>query len=69
MYTPAICLLVTGVILLIFNSYLFFRDYKEQLSYPSQKKKNLYLNGVVLLETMGVIVLGVVYLFMINNQL
>ncbi|EGO2801368.1 MULTISPECIES: hypothetical protein [Enterococcus] len=69
MYTPAICLLVTGMILLILNSYLFFRDYKEQLSYPPQKKKNLYLNGVVLLETMGVIVLGVVYLFMINNQL
>lgn len=68
MYVPAICLLVIGIVFLILNLILFFKDYKDTIVYPKKRKK-LYANGLVLLATIGLIVLATVYLFMINNQL
>lgn len=68
MYTLAICLLVVGIILLASNILLFFNDYKETITAPS-KKKMLYVNGIVLLSSLGVVILSTVYIFMINNQL
>ena len=68
MYSLPICLLVVGILLLIVNSLLFFNDYKATLT-NSMKKSRLYVNGIVLLSSVGVIVLSTVYIFMINNQL
>lgn len=68
MYVPAICLLALGIVFLILNLILFFRDYKDTIIDPKKRKK-LYVNGVVLLSTISLIVLATVYLFMINNQL
>lgn len=68
MYTIAICLLIVGILLLGLNLLLFFNDYKETITVPS-KKKMLYVNGIVLLASLGVVILSTVYIFMINNQL
>ncbi|HAP3574441.1 TPA: hypothetical protein IUD81_002679 [Enterococcus faecalis] len=68
MYNLPICLLVVGIVLLVLNSLLFFNDYKATLM-KTLKKSRLYVNGVVLLSSVGVIILSVVYIFMINNQL
>lgn len=68
MYNLPICLLVVGTILLGLNSLLFFNDYKAILT-KSIKKSQLYVNGLVLLSSVGVIILSIVYIFMINNQL
>lgn len=68
MYTPAICILVIGVVLLILNVVIFFGDYKESIAYPIRRKK-LYWNGAIIFSTIGMIVLGTIYIFMINNQL
>ncbi|MBO1106623.1 hypothetical protein FQT01_15240 [Enterococcus faecalis] len=68
MYSLPICLLVVGILLLVLNSLLFFNDYKATLT-NSLKKNRLYVNGFVLLSSVGVIVLSTVYIFMINSQL
>lgn len=68
MYSLPICLLVVGTILLGLNSLLFFNDYKAILT-KSIKKNQLYVNGLALLSSVGVIILSIVYIFMINNQL
>lgn len=68
MYSLPICLLIVGIILLVLNSLLFFSDYKATLT-KSIKKSQLYVNGIVLLSSVGVIVLSIVYIFMINSQL
>ncbi len=68
MYTPAIFILILGIVLLILNIVLFFGDYKETIAYPVRRKK-LYLNGIIILSTIGMLVLGTIYIFMINNQL
>ncbi|HGF7960119.1 TPA: hypothetical protein QFC75_002421 [Enterococcus faecium] len=68
MYTSAICFLIVGIVLLALNILLFFNDYKATITVPS-KKNMLYVNGIVLLSSLGVVVLSTVYIFMINNQL
>lgn len=68
MYTPAICLIILGVILLILNILLFFDEYKKTIGNPKKRKK-LAINICVLVSTIGLIILGTIYLFMINNQL
>lgn len=68
MYTLAICLLIVGIVLLALNILLFFNDYKAAIMVPS-KKKMLYVNGIVLLFSLGVVILSTVYIFMIANQL
>lgn len=68
MYSLPICLLVVGTILLGLNSLLFFNDYKATLT-KSIKKNQLYMNGLALLSSVGVIILSIVYIFMTNSQL
>ncbi|MBC9722694.1 MAG: hypothetical protein H9W82_15855 [Lactobacillus sp.] len=68
MYLLAICLLGIGILLLVLNILLFFNDYKETIKVSSKKKK-LYVNGIVLLSSLGVVILSTVYIFMINSQL
>lgn len=68
MYSLPICLLAVGTILLGLNSLLFFNDYKATLT-KSIKKNQLYVNGLALLSSVGVIILSIVYIFMTNSQL
>ncbi|MGL9915197.1 hypothetical protein IGI95_002668 [Enterococcus sp. DIV0784] len=68
MYNLPICLLVVGISLLVLNSLLFFNDYKTTFT-KSIKKSYLYVNGIMLISSVGVIVLSIVYIFMINSQL
>lgn len=68
MYTSAISLLGLGALLLILNILFFFNDYKETVVAPA-KKKMLYVNGLVIFSSLGVIILSTIYIFMINNQL
>lgn len=68
MYTPAICVLLVGIFLFVLNVVIFLGDYKETVTYPERKNK-LYINGAVTLSTIGMIVIGTIYIFMINNQL
>lgn len=68
MYTLAICFLIVGIVLLALNILLFFNDYKATITVPSEKNM-LYVNGIVLLSSLGVVILSTVYIFMINNQL
>lgn len=68
MYTPAFCLLAIGTVLLILNIILFFNDYKETIASPN-KKKMLYVNGILITFSCSIVILSTIYVFMINNQL
>lgn len=68
MYTPAISILLVSIFLFIVNIIIFLDDYKEIISYP-QRKNKLYLNGCVVIFTIAMMVMGIVYIFTVNNQL
>ena len=70
MYTWSIILFSIGIISSILNSYLFLQDYKWSLS-KKLKRKILFfsVNWLVMISSLASIILGVVSIFLINNQL
>ncbi|MGG5339773.1 hypothetical protein [Enterococcus sp. AZ172] len=68
MYEQPILFLGIGGCLLIGNIFLLLSDYKNNLI-VNESKRNLYINALVLILVIATVVLGIIHLFMINQQL
>lgn len=69
-YLNGILLIGFGAVLALTNAYLFFQDYKWQLVHSAKVKGHYLLpNFVVLFLSVLTIVGGIIYLFIVNNQL
>lgn len=69
-YLSGILFIVLGLISTLANIYLFLQDYKFKLSNSSNiKSRYLLPNACCLLLSILLIVGGVIYIFMVNNQL
>ena len=68
MYWQPILLFGIGGCLLIGNVLILLRDYKHNLIVEGRKNK-LWINALVILLSIGIVVLGTIYLFIINQQL
>ena len=69
-YLNGILLIIFGSVLVLINMCLFFQDHKWKLLQPSKGKAYYLLpNVVVLFLSIVTIVGGVIYLFIVNNQL
>ena len=70
MYTSAIISMVVGIVFLILNILIFFNEYKYSINVPNENKKGkFFINGIILLSSLGVIIISTIYLFMIYDQL
>lgn len=68
MYEQPILFLGIGGCLLIGNIFLLLSDYKNNLI-VNESKRNLSVNALVLILVIATVVLGIIHLFMINQQL
>lgn len=69
-YLNGIVLIFFGATLILINAYFFFQDYKWKFLKSSIRKAYYLLpNIVVLFLSIVTVVEGVIYLFIVNNQL
>lgn len=68
MYWQPVLLMGIGGCLLIGNVFMLLRDYKYNLTVDGRKNK-LWMNALVILSAIGIVVLGTIQLFIINQQL
>lgn len=69
-YLNGIVLIIFGAVLVFINMYLFFKDYKWKFVRSSKGKVySLLPNFIVLFLSIITIVWGIIYLYIVNNQL
>lgn len=68
MYNTALVLIISSSLFIISNIYTFFANYKTFII-GKRKGKEIYFSILFLLSSIGTLLLGIVNIFVINNQL
>ncbi|MBF8807111.1 MAG: hypothetical protein IC227_00240 [Enterococcus lacertideformus] len=68
MYTLAIFIILMGIIFLCVNFVLFLNNYKKVII-GQVNKSIIYINVLLLMSSIFLLILGIVYYIVINQQL
>lgn len=66
-YTPMF-LILFGIVFLVLNIFLFLNDYRK-VTLRQYKRKKLYVNWLSLISSFALTGTGIIYLFLIYDQL